>query len=151
MELLGNEELLNHPLVAFFASRNAPPEAWERAREWAQSISRSDKVVISGFHSPIERVVCDVLLENNRPIVVTLGRALYKKIPSHLLPAYTKGNLLFISFRNHSRANLSNSQLRNWATADLVMEVVFAPFPPESQLSSLLHFLHNRPIPAHIL
>lgn len=87
MELLGNEELLNHPLVAFFASRNAPPEAWKRAREWAQSISRSDKVVISGFHSPIERAVCDVLLENNRPIVVTLGRALYKKIPSHLLPA----------------------------------------------------------------
>ena len=77
MELCGNEELLNQPLVAFFASRNSPPEALKLAQQWAREISQSDKVVISGFHSPIERAVLDILLANNRPVwheVVTISK-----------------------------------------------------------------------------
>lgn len=151
MELCGNKELLNQPLVAFFASRNSPSEALILAQQWAYEISRTNKVVISGFHSPIERAVLDVLLANNRPVIITLGRSLYRRIPPKLQLIFDKGNLLFISFRNHKRANLNNSQLRNWATADLAQEVVFAPFLPESQLSSLLFYVRSGTQNAHIL
>lgn len=151
MDLYGNKDLLSRQLVAFFASRNSPPEALDKAIEWAQNISRSDKVVISGFHSPIERVVCDILLANNRPIVMTLGRAHYKRIPPHLRTSFANGNILFISFSNLCRANLSSSQLRNWATTDLAVEIVFAPFRPESQLSTLLHFLHHTSLAIRVL
>ena len=137
MDLSGNKDLLDRPLVAFFASRNAPPEALELATRWAQEITQTDKVVISGFHSPIERAVLDVLLAHGCSVVVTLGRSLYRKIPTYLQAAYNDNRVLFISFRDYARQSYSNSQIRNWATADLASELIFAPFDNTSQLSTL--------------
>ena len=143
MDLSGNRDLLDRRLVAFFASRNSPPEALGLATRWAREIATTDKIVISGFHSPIERTVLDILLKEGCSVVMTLGRALYRRIPAHLQVAYTKNRLLFISFRDNVRPSLSNSQLRNWATADLAQEIIFAPFDPSSQLSTL-HFTMAR-------
>ena len=137
MDLSGNKGLLNRELVAFFASRNSLPEARNLARKWAYEISKTDKIVISGFHSPIEREVLEILLMKGVSVVVALGRSLYKRIPQYLEDAYQQGRVLFISFRDYSRPSLNNSQLRNWAAADLAVEVVLAPFPDQSQLSSL--------------
>ena len=139
MDLSGNRGLLDRPLVAFFASRTAPAEALVLAEHWAYKIAQTDTVVISGFHSPVERAVLDILLANNSSVVVALPRSLYRKIPQHLLSAYSEGRVLFISFRHYSRPSLHSSQLRNWATAELATEVVFAPFDRTSQLSAL-HF-----------
>ena len=151
MDLFGNHSLLDRELVAFFASRNAPTEALALAKSWAQAISQTDRVVVSGFHSPIERGVLDVLLAARCPVVVTLGRSLYRKIPAHLKQAYDEGRLLFISFRNNERSSFSSSQLRNWATARLASEVVFAPFDAHSQLSTLHFTLQRGAIPCRIL
>ena len=142
MDLSGNKDLLDRPLVAFFASRNAPPEALELATRWAQEIAQTDKIVISGFHSPIERAVLDVLLGHGCSVVVTLGRSLYRKIPAHLQAAYDENRLLFVSFRNYPRHSYCNTQIRNWATANLADELVFAPFDDISQLSTL-HFTYS--------
>lgn len=79
MDLSGNKELLDRYLVAFFASRTAPPEALDLAKRWAHEIAQTDKVVISGFHSPIERAVLDILLSGGCSVVVALGRSLYRK------------------------------------------------------------------------
>ena len=49
MDLSGNKELLNRYLVAFFASRTAPPEALDLAKRWAHEIAQTDKIVISVF------------------------------------------------------------------------------------------------------
>ena len=137
MDLSGNRGLLDRCLVAFFASRNSPPEALDLARRWAYEIAPTDKIVISGFHSPIERAVLEILLAEGCSVVVTLGRSLYRKIPAHLQKAYDEDRVLFVSFRNHSRPSFSNSQLRNWLTADLAAEIIFAPFDKSSQLSTL--------------
>ncbi len=141
MDLSGNRELLDRELVAFFASRTAPPEALALAECWARKISKTEKIVISGFHSPIERAVLVILLSEGCSVVVALGRALYTKVPKHLQQAYDEGRLLFISFRDYSRPSFSSSQIRNWAAADLASEVIFAPFDNESQLSTLYYTL----------
>ncbi|MBQ7856493.1 MAG: hypothetical protein IJ348_05200 [Alistipes sp.] len=151
MNLSGNEELLDRPLVAFFASRTAPEGADDLARQWAYEISLSDKVVISGFHSPIERLVLDILLSQGASVVVAIGRSLYHKIPSHLQSAYDEGRVLFISFRDYDRPSFSNSQLRNWAAADLAEQVIFAPFEPSSQLATLYYSLSRGATPALVL
>ena len=104
MDLSGNKDLLDRPLVAFFASRNAPPEALELATRWAHEIAQTNKVVISGFHSPIERAVLDVLLAHSCSVIVTLGR-----FPSYLQAAYDENRLLFASFRNYARHSYCNS------------------------------------------
>lgn len=141
MDLSGNKDLLQCELVAFFASRTAPSQALEKSLLWAEQMAKSDSIVISGFHSPIERAVLDLLLERGCSVVVTLGRSLYKKIPLHLRSAYEQKRVLFISFRDYSRPSFNNSQLRNWATADLAQKVVFAQFENSSQLSSLHYSL----------
>ena len=99
MDLSGNKELLDRYLVAFFASRTAPPEALDLAKRWAHEIAQTDKIVISGFHSPIERTVLDILLANGCHVVVALGRALYRKLPTHLQSAIDINRVLFVSFR----------------------------------------------------
>ncbi len=143
MDLSGNKSLLDRELVAFFASRTSPPEALDLARCWAYEIAKTDKVVISGFHSPIERTVLDILLAEGCSVVVTLGRSLYHKIPTHLQTAYDENRVLLLSFRDYSRPSFSSSQIRNWLTADLASEIVFAPFCATSQLSTL-HFTLSR-------
>lgn len=144
MDLYGNTQLLDAPLVAFFASRTAPPEALALALRWAHEIARTNRVVISGFHSPIERAVLEVLFAHRRPVVLALGRSLYRRLPARFQVAFDEQQLLMLSFRRTQRANVSNSQMRNWAIADMAAEIVFAPFAPDSQLSTLCYTLRQR-------
>lgn len=137
MTLSGNKELLDRELVAFFASRLAPHNALALAQEWAYKVSKTDTIIISGFHSPIEREVLSILLSEGCCVIVALSRTLYRKIPPHLQTPYNEGRLLFISFREHSRPSFASSQHRNWATADIARKIVFTPFEPQSQLSAL--------------
>ena len=151
MDLSGNKDLLDRRLVAFFASRKATPHDTQLALQWAADICQTDKVVISGFHSLIERAVLDILLANGCSVVVALGRSLYRKIPMHLQSAYDSNRVLFVSFRDHPRSSFSNSQTRNWLTTDLASEVVFAPFDNSSQLSSLHYSIAHSSKPCIIL
>ncbi|MBR2116325.1 MAG: hypothetical protein IJ942_04820, partial [Alistipes sp.] len=88
MNLSGNKGLLDRELVAFFASRNSPPQAIALATRWAHEIAKTEKIVASGFHSPVERAVLDTLLAEGCSVVVTLGRSLYRKIPAYLQDAF---------------------------------------------------------------
>ena len=138
-EYLGNEDLLDRYLVAFFASRLSTAEITERALQWATNICQTDKVVISGFHSPLEKEVLRVLIEHKHPVIIALGRALYKRVPSNLQTAFDEGRLLFVSFRGYSRHSWKSSEIRNWKAAGLADEVYFTPFDQTSSLSTL-HF-----------
>ena len=142
-EYLGNEELLDSCLVAFFASRESYEEVAQRAVQWAESICQTDKVVISGFHSPLEKRVLDILLEHKHPVIIALGRALYKKIPPHLQSAFDEGRLLFVSFRGYSRHSWKSAEIRNWKAAGMADEVYFTPFTNLSSLSTL-HYTMDR-------
>ncbi len=151
MDLSGNKDLLDRELVAFFASRKATPHDTQLALQWAESICQTNKVVISGFHSPLEKEILNYLLERKHPVIFALGRALYKKVPPHLQSAFDEGNLLFISFRGYTRHSWDSAQQRNWLTADLASEVVFAPFDNSSQLSSLYYSIAHSSKPCRML
>ena len=152
MDLSGNKDLLDRPLVAFFASRKATPHDAQLARQWAKSICQTDKVIISGFHSPLEKEILTYLLDRKHPVIFALGRVHYKSVPQHLQSAFDEGRLLFISFRGYSRHSWNSAQQRNWGIADLADEIYFTPFDNTSSLSTL-HFTldHYSNIPVHIL
>ena len=143
MDLSGNKDLLDRELVAFFASRKATPHDTQLALQWAADICQTDKVVISGFHSPLEKEILNYLLERHHPVIFALGRALYRKVPPHLQSAFDEGNLLFISFRGYTRHSWNSAQQRNWGAADLADEVYFTQFDNTSSLSTL-HFTLDR-------
>ena len=143
MDLSGNKDLLDRELVAFFASRKATPHDTQLALQWAAAICQTNKVVISGFHSPLEKEILNYLLERKHPVIFALGRALYKKVPPHLQTAFDEGNLLFISFRDYTRHSWNSAQQRNWGAADLANEIYFTQFDNTSSLSTL-HFTLDR-------
>ena len=110
-EHLGNEILLDRHLVAFFASREYSEEVAQRAMQWAEEICQTDKVVISGFHSPLEKEVLRVLLEHKHPVVVALGRALYKRVPPNLQQAFDEGDCYLCRFAATRATALSPRRL----------------------------------------
>ena len=152
MDLSGNKDLLDRELVAFFASRKATPHDAQLARQWAETISQTDKVVISGFHTPLEKEILNYLLDRKHPVIFALGRALYKKVPPHLQSAFDEGQLLFVSFRGYSRHSWNSAQQRNWGIANHADEIYFTQIDNTSSLSTL-HFTLDRysDTPVHIL
>ena len=152
MDLSGNKDLLDRELVAFFASRKATPHDTQLALQWAESICQTDKVVISGFHSPLEKEILNFLLERKHPVVIALGRALYKRIPEQLQSHFDEGRVLFVSFRDYSRHSWNSAHIRNWSVAKLAEEVYFTQFDNTSSLSTLHYtFKHYGNTPVHIL
>ena len=121
----------------------ATPRDTQWALQWAADICQTNKVVISGFHSPLEKEVLRVLLEHKHPVIIALGRALYKLVPPYLQTAFDEGRLLFVSFRSYSRHSWKSSEIRNWKAAGLADEVYFTPFNQTSSLSTL-HFTLDR-------
>ena len=143
MDLSGNKDLLDRELVAFFASRKATPHDTQLALQWAADICKTDKVVISGFHSPLEKEILNYLLKRHHPVIFALGRAHYKSVPQHLQSAFDEGRLLFISFRGYSRHSWNSALQRNWGVASLANEIYFTQFDNTSFLSTL-HFTLDR-------
>ena len=66
---LGHQALLDVPMTAFFASRQCPGTAIRAATEWALQQAKTRQVVISGFHSPLEQSVLQLLLVARSPAV----------------------------------------------------------------------------------
>ena len=152
MDLSGNKDLLDRRLVAFFASRKATPHDAQLARQWAESICQTDKVVISGFHSPLEKEILNYFLERQHPVIIALGRSLYKRIPDHLKSHFDEGRVLFVSFRDYSRHSWNSAHIRNWSVANLAEEVYFTKFDESSSLGTLHYtFKHYGNTPVHIL
>lgn len=123
---LGNEQLLDQSLVAFFASRETPDDVAQRALRWAEMICQTDKVVISGFHSPLEKEVLNVLLEHKHPVILALGRSVYKRVPQQFEQPLAEGRMLIVSICNSVRQGWWTSQHRNWTIADWADECVWA-------------------------
>lgn len=123
---LGNPELLDRYLVAFFASRETPEDVAKRACQWAETICQTDKVEISGFHSPVEKEVLRILLEHKHPVVLALGRSVYKRVPKEFEIPIAENRMTIISICNAVRQGWWITQNRNWTIADWADECVWA-------------------------
>ena len=71
---IGNPNLLDLPMTAFFASRQCLGTAIRAALDWASQQARAKAVVVSGFHSPLEQSVLKVLTQARSPVVMVLAR-----------------------------------------------------------------------------
>ena len=125
-EHLGNEILYDRHLVAFFASRETPEDVVPKALRWAEMICHTDKVVISGFHSPLEKQVLQVLLEHKHPVILALGRSIYKRVPKEYVQPLEEGRMLIVNVSNAVRQGWWTSQHRNFVVANCANECVWA-------------------------
>ncbi|MBQ3186734.1 MAG: hypothetical protein IJB62_04150 [Alistipes sp.] len=123
---LGNEQLLDRTLVAFFASRETPDDVAHKAIRWAEMICQTDKVVISGFNSPLEKEVLNTLLENKHPVILALGRSVYKRVPTQFVQPLAEGRMLIVSISNAVRQSWWTAQYRIFTVANWADECVWA-------------------------
>ena len=97
---IGQASLLAEPLLGFVASRECPSqifiETLDRVSQWV----RAGRVVVSGFHSPLEQQVLTSLLRREGRAVKVLARGLgnggYRPTPVEREPL-SSGRLLVLT------------------------------------------------------
>lgn len=137
---IGNIELLNLPKIAFLSSRNISPQSVIACYDWATQQRSASRCVISGFHSQIEKDVLHFLLKGKQPLILVLGRSLYKKLPEEFIKPLEENRLLIISVvsQTTNRQSIETALLRNKYIVENANEVVFGSLDPNGMLNQLL-------------
>ena len=151
MELLyddpyvGNIELANKYVVTFLASCATPEENWAKVERWLEEeIYGTDKVVMSGFHSPFEQRVLQRLFDHKHPAILYLARSLYKRPPQEYTLPLAENRLLILAYYEQcDRISYRHSSHRNSALINMADEVVTIGVTQTSKISTMLNLLRQ--------
>jgi predicted Rossmann fold nucleotide-binding protein DprA/Smf involved in DNA uptake len=97
MKYLGNKHILELHKIGFLSSRRCPADVVLKSYEWAKHQRKNGNCIVSGNHSQIEKDVFEILLRGSQPLILVLGRTLYKRWPSGINQALSDNRLLIIS------------------------------------------------------
>jgi predicted Rossmann fold nucleotide-binding protein DprA/Smf involved in DNA uptake len=98
--------------------------------------------VISGFHSKVEKDALTYLLKGKQPIIVVLGRTMYKKTPKEwILPLREKRMLIITTNSKGARYSVDTAEKRNRYITEISHKVVFGCLNYNSSLYPLYHDL----------
>ena len=94
----GNAALLDEPLFGLIASRECPGslllETLDRVPQWV----RERRVILSGFHAPLEQQVLRSVLRRKGRVVKLLARGLTSyRVPSDERASLDKGRMLVLT------------------------------------------------------
>ena len=133
---VGNASLLDKPLTAFFASRQCSGAAIRAAMAWAVEQARSKSPVISGFHSPLEQSVLEVIFTAGAPCVIVIARKLEQaQLPAVWLQAVQGGTAAVISMDDTTRRLTAElASRRNDWVAEHAAQIVVAYASAEGSL-----------------
>jgi predicted Rossmann fold nucleotide-binding protein DprA/Smf involved in DNA uptake len=138
---VGNTALLDAPLLGLIASRQCPGQGLLDTLELAAQWARSQQVVLSGFHSPLEQQVLRSMLRRHGRVVKLLAHALddYRVPPEEQAPL-ADGRLLVLSACTPSvpRTTRASSLARNRLVLALAAEHCVPYLSPDSPLQSLV-------------
>ena len=125
---LGCQALLALPMTAFFASRQCPGIAIRAAMDWGLEQVRTRQVVISGFHSPLEQSMLNLLLQARSPVVVVLARPVSNaRLKPDWQAAIAEGCMAVVSTsQTVERLTCERATQRNEWVARLAQRVVIA-------------------------
>ena len=133
----GNISLLDQPKHGFLCSRCTKSSVILPCLDWAVSHAHGDAVVMSTFHSEMEDAVLDMLLPGTCPIILVLGRSLYKTVPEKLRPALDSGRLLIMSISNQRRISRESAFAANEYICNNSYSITFGYLSQDSSLQTL--------------
>lgn len=137
---IGNPALLDLPFVGIFASVKCPARLILAAHEAAKEIAAQGQAAISGFQSPTEKEMLEVLLRGVSPIVICPARGLEgMRIPVAWRPKIEAGQLLVISpFPAYiKRPTTETISKRNHFVVDLASELLIVHAEPGGKVEVL--------------
>jgi hypothetical protein len=133
---IGNQQILQQPLLALFVSTRCPGDVILRVYDAARALRDSGVPIISGFHTPMEKECLDLLLRGEQPIVICPARSLQgMRIPAAWKPPVLAGRLLLLSpFKErHRRITAELAVVRNRFVAETAAEIFVAHAAPGSK------------------
>lgn len=135
---VGKKTLLSAPMTAFFASRQCSGFAIRAAMDWALQQVKTRQVVISGFHSPLERSILEVLLTAAAPVVIALVQDPgCIRLPALWKHAAHRGTLAIIGpAKVHARLTNELASARNDWVTKIAMQTVIAHAAPAGGLAT---------------
>ncbi len=126
--------------LGLFCSVRCPGERILRAYDLAQRWRREGTIVVSGFHSPVEKECLRILLRGPQPVVLCPARGLADfRVPTEWRRAVREGRLLLLSAFDpgEGRATAELARRRNALVAVLADRVCFIHVTPGGELESL--------------
>lgn len=137
MTYLGNISLLNLSKHSFLCSRCTKSSVILPCLDWAVERAHCIEPVMSTFHSELESAVLDMLLRGTCPIILVLGRSLYKVVPEKLRPALDAGRLLIVSISNQGRISRDSAFAANEYICNNSDSITFGYLSQDSSLRTL--------------
>ena len=138
---VGNAALLDEPLLGLIASRECPGHVFLETLDLVPEWVKSGRVIISGFHSPLEQQVLRSLLRRNGRAVKVLARGMteYRPLPEEREPL-AAGRILVITAcpPEVRRTTRETALARNRLVLALVTETVVPFVADASPLARLL-------------
>ena len=139
---VGNVALLDEPLLGVLASRECPGrvllETLDRVPQWV----KDNRIILSGFHSPLEQQVLRSVLRRKGRVIKLLARGLieYRGAPSDERETLNDGRLLVLTaFPAEVRRTTRATALeRNRLLLALASEVLVPHVAEGSPLAMLL-------------
>ena len=96
--VMGDVRLLHEPAIGVVSSRRIPGRLICEAHDWAETMKFSSRVVVGGFHSPMERECLRVLMRGRTRIVVCPARGIGKmRVPADWKPLIGSGRMTIVS------------------------------------------------------
>lgn len=151
MEYCGNLSLLDLPKHGFLCSRCTKSSVILPCLDWAVERSKGIEPVISTFHSELENAVLDMLIIGKCPIILVLGRSLYKKVPDKLKHLLDENRLLIISVSNQSRISKESAYLSNRYICQYSQSLTFGFLSKESSVFPLYEEAKTKNIEINIV
>ena len=144
IDAVGNLALLDEALLGLLASRECPGrallETLDRVPEWINA----DRVILSGFHSPLEQQVLRSALRRHGRLVKVLARGLtdYRPLPEEREPLTTGRMLVLSACPPEVRRTTRDSAIaRNRLVAALAAELCVPYVSDNSPLAEIVrHF-----------
>lgn len=142
----GETALLSEPLLGIIASRECPGhvllETLDRVPEWV----KAGRVIVSGFHSPLEQQVLTSLLRRKGRAVKVLARSLagYKPEPQEKEALAASRMLLLSNYPSEiTRTTRSTALERNQLVLMLASEHYVPYLSESSPLRELLSYMER--------
>jgi predicted Rossmann fold nucleotide-binding protein DprA/Smf involved in DNA uptake len=136
LRCIGNIELLKFEPLALFCSNKCPASLILQTYDLAKRLRETGRLVIGGFHSPVERESLNLLLRGNGPIIVCPARGLERmRIPAQYQAPLAQNRLLLLSpFPGKvRRADSRTATTRNGVVAGIAQNVFVAHAEPGSK------------------
>ena len=139
---VGETALLNEPLLGLIASRECPGhvllETLDRVPEWV----RAGRVIVSGFHSPLEQQVQRSVLRRKGRVIKVLARGMTEYRPTaEERESLADGRMLVITAcpPEVRRTTRETALARNRLVLALASEIIVPHVADDSPLAALLN------------